>query len=190
LPKLVGGPNSIINLHSKILIKPEVKDSKKVLMVKSSKYVYNYFDGACKITALPFDHDQYYVLPKEIHNQLKVSLYEETSTEYYRYVGKDGVLKIMKKNLVYNYSPIPLQICGKMVKPNEYIGISEKLRIQDIRYKDSLLKVIKQEKLKEYYIFSECYIIDYYGLILEFEKESRNILKLYSHKFQKDEFTY
>lgn len=37
----------------------------------------------------------------------------------------------MKKNLVYNYSPIPLQICGKLVQPNEYVGISEKLTIQD-----------------------------------------------------------
>jgi len=58
------------------VIKPEVRECKKVLMVKSSKYVYNYFDGACQITALPFDHDIYYVLPREIHNQRKVSLFE------------------------------------------------------------------------------------------------------------------
>lgn len=75
---------------------------------------------------------------------MKVSLYEETASEYYRYVGKDGILKIMKKHLVYNYSPIPLQICGKIARPGEYMGISEKLRIQDVPYKDSLLKVIKQ----------------------------------------------
>jgi hypothetical protein len=142
-PKIVGGPNNIINMHSKIIIKPEIKESKKVLMIKSSKYVYNYFDGICDVKALPFDHEIYYTLPKEIHNQLKVSLYEEKLTDYYRYVGKDGVLKIMMKNLVYNYCPIPLQICGKMVKPNEYMGISEKLRIQEVNYKDSLLKVIK-----------------------------------------------
>lgn len=97
-----------------------------------------------------------------------MSLYDEMMTEHYRYVGKDGILKIMKKFLVYNYSPIPLQICGRIVKPNEYMGISEKLRIQDVSYKDSLLKVIKNEKQKEYYIFSECYIVDYYGLALEF----------------------
>ncbi len=60
----------------------------------------------------------------------------------------------MKKYLVYNYSPIPLQICGKIVKPNDYMGISEKLKIQDVNYKDSLLKVVKNEKQKEYYIYS------------------------------------
>lgn len=46
------------------------------------------------------------------------------------------------------------------------MGISEKLRIQDVPYRDSLLKVIKNEKEKEYYVFSECYLIDYYGLTL------------------------
>lgn len=70
------------------------------------------------------------------------------------------------------------------------MGISEKLRIQDVPYKDSLLKVIKQEKLKEFYLFSECYLIDYYGLMFEFEKESRTIQKMYSHKFNRDDFTY
>ncbi len=100
-------------------------------MIKSSKYVYNYIDGECQKIALPFDHDVYFQLPKEIHNSIKVSLYEERVTENYRYVGKNGTLKIMKKNLVYNYSPIPLQICGKLVQPNEYVGISEKLTIQD-----------------------------------------------------------
>jgi hypothetical protein len=119
-----------------------------------------------------------------------VSLYKEEGTDYYRYVGKDGILKIMKKYLVYNYSPIPLQICGKIVKPNDYMGISEKLRIQDADYKDCLLKVIKNDKQKEYYIFSECYIVDYYGLTFEFEKSSKDILKMYSYKFQKNEFTY
>jgi len=125
MPRLaIKGVNPILNTHSIIIIKPEIKDCKKILMIKSSKYVYHYFDGECQVNALPFDHDQYYTLPKEIHNELKVSLYEEKSTEYYRYIGKDGILKIMKKNIVYNYSPIPLQICGKMVKPNEYVGIS------------------------------------------------------------------
>lgn len=50
----------------------------------------------------------------------------------------------MKKKLVYNFSPIPLQICGKIVKPDEYVGISEDLKIQDKPYKDSILKVIKK----------------------------------------------
>lgn len=130
-------------MHSKIAIKPEIKDCKKILMIKSSKYIYTYYDGFCEVKALPFDHEEFYTLPKEIHNNIKVSLYNEHVTDYYRYLGKDGILKIMKKYLVYNYSPIPLQICGKIVKPNEYVGISESLRIQDESYKDSILKVIK-----------------------------------------------
>jgi len=76
LPKLMAAQNNVINMHSKIVIKPEIRECKKVLMIKSCKYVYNYFDGECQIKALPFDHDIYYILPKEIHNQLKVSLYE------------------------------------------------------------------------------------------------------------------
>jgi hypothetical protein len=100
------------------------------------------------------------------------------------------MLKIMKKYLVYNYCPIPLFICGKLVQPNEYIGISEKLRIQDSDYKDSLLKVIRNEKQKEYYIFAECYIVDYYGLTFEFTNDNTNILKRYSHKFNNPDFTY
>ena len=114
----MGGPNNILNMHSKIIIKPEVKDNKKVMMIKSSKYIYEYFDGVCKITPLPFDHDKYYTLPREVHNSKKVSLYDEETNDYYRYIGKDGILKIMKKTLIYNYSPIPLLICGKITKPN------------------------------------------------------------------------
>lgn len=34
------------------------------MMIKSSKYVYTYFDGDCQKKALPFDHENYYVLPK------------------------------------------------------------------------------------------------------------------------------
>jgi hypothetical protein len=73
----MGGNNKI---DSKIIIKPEIRDCKKIMMIKSSKYVYTYFDGECQKKALPFDHDNYYILPKEIHNQLKVSLYEERVT--------------------------------------------------------------------------------------------------------------
>lgn len=112
-------------------------------MIKSSKYIYEYFDGACKITPLPFDHDEYYVLPREVHNSIKVSLYSEKTSDYYRYIGKDGILKIMKKALIYNYSPIPLLICGKITRPNQYVGVSESLKIQDVSAKESILKVIK-----------------------------------------------
>lgn len=35
------------NERDKIIIKPEIKNCKKVLMIKSSKYIYTYFDGFC-----------------------------------------------------------------------------------------------------------------------------------------------
>ena len=41
----MGEQNSAIPVHSKIVIKPEIRECKKVLMIKSCKYVYNYFDG-------------------------------------------------------------------------------------------------------------------------------------------------
>ena len=44
------------------------------------------------------------------------------------------------------------------------------------------MKVVKNQKMKEYYIFSECYLIDYYGLSFEFEKDNKDIQKLYSLK--------
>ena len=47
----------------------------------------------------------------------------------------------MKKNLVYNFTPIPLIICGVSLPSNEYIGISEKLTIQEVKEKDSILRI-------------------------------------------------
>ena len=50
LPKLaMQGNNPILNTHSKVIIKPEIKECKKILMIKSSKYVYYYYDGDCQI---------------------------------------------------------------------------------------------------------------------------------------------
>ena len=54
----------------------------------------------------------------------------------YRYVGEGGTLKILTKNLVYNYTPIPLQICRTEVFPGEFASISEDLTIQNIKYRD------------------------------------------------------
>ena len=99
------------------MISPVIKGGKKVLMIRSSKYIYDYVDGSCKITPLPFDHPKEIMLLKEINNNIKVSLYTETITDHYRYIGKDGILKIKRRFLVYNYSPIPLNICGKMTYP-------------------------------------------------------------------------
>ena len=45
------------------------------------------------------------------------------------------------------------------------MGISESLTIQNIKYRDCKgVKVDYSEKLKEYYIHCEGYVIDYAGL--------------------------
>ena len=57
-------------------------------------------------------------------------------------------------------------------------------------YKDSILKVIKNEKQKAYYIFAECYIVDYYGLCFEFESKNKDINKIYSFRGKEHESSY
>lgn len=84
------------------------------MLIKSSKYIFNYLDNVCECTALPFDHPDTVRLPK--HGNIEVSLYQTTKANHnFRYIGEDGILKILKLNLVYNYCPIPLNICGKFV---------------------------------------------------------------------------
>ena len=80
----------------------------------------------------------------------KVSLYKqlEDKNEIYKFLGKDGTLTITKKYLVYNYSPIPLKICSNIVLPNDFVGISEKLTINGVSQKETLLKVKYNEIIK------------------------------------------
>ena len=96
-----------------------------------------------------------------------MSLYKEidNNKEKYRYIGKNGKLKILPKSLVYNFTPIPLKICSFYLMPGEFVGISEYLTIQNIKWRDCKgVKVDFNEKLKEYYLYCEGYVIDYAGL--------------------------
>jgi hypothetical protein len=41
----------------------------------------------------------------------------------------------MGKALVYNYTPIPLQVCDIYLLPDQFVTIYKKLTIQNIDYK-------------------------------------------------------
>jgi hypothetical protein len=47
----------------------------------------------------------------------------------------------MPKYLVFNYTPIPLKIHDKILRPNEYTGAFEKPLINGQKAKDSILRV-------------------------------------------------
>jgi hypothetical protein len=42
----------------------------------------------------------------------------------YRYIANDGILKIMGKAMVYNYTPIPLMVNGFYLLPDQFVTIS------------------------------------------------------------------
>ena len=85
-------------------------------------------------------------------------------------MGSKGVLKIMGRAMVYNYTPIPLQVNGLFLMPDEFVTISSSLTIQNQRYKDCKgVRVHFDEKNEIYYIYCEGYIIDYAGLYYEID---------------------
>lgn len=57
-------------------------------------------------------------------------------------MGKLGHLTIRKKFLVYNYTPIPLDISGNTCIPGTFVGIDGYLKIQGVPHQDSPLKVV------------------------------------------------
>lgn len=71
----------------------------------------------------------------------------------------------MGKALVYNYTPIPLNVNGYLLLPDQFITISSNFSIHNMHYKDCKgVKVDYNEKTKIYSIYCEGYIIDYAGL--------------------------
>lgn len=115
---------NILPINSYIVFHPEVKDSKKRLILKSSKRIENYIDNRFICNILPFDHPDELTLIDKPHNGITVSLYKRRIEEKYRYEGEGGVLKIKTKYLVYNYTPIPLLICNFYVFPGDFASIS------------------------------------------------------------------
>lgn len=77
----------------------------------------------------------------------------------------------MGKALVYNYTPIPLHVCGFFLLPDQFVTIFNSLTIQNLHYKDCKgIKVDYDEKQKIYYIYCEGYIIDYSNLYYELDE--------------------
>lgn len=83
----------------------------------------------------------------------------------YRYIAQDGVLKIMGRAMIYNYTPIPLLVNTFFVLPDQFVTIYTEPTIQNIKYQNCKgVKVDYDEKNQIYYIYCEGYIIDYAGL--------------------------
>lgn len=83
----------------------------------------------------------------------------------------------MGRALVYNYTPIPLQVCGFYLLPDQFVTIYSSLMIQGVSYKDCKgVRTDHDEKNKIYYIYCEGYIIDYAGLYYELDEA-----KAFSH---------
>ena len=116
----------ILPMNSYIVFHPITKDSKRHLILKTTKKIEDYIDHHLTITLLPFDNAERITLPQNPHNGIEVSLFEKKRSrdEKYRYVGNEGTLKILTKHLVYNYTPIPLQICRLFVMPGDFASIS------------------------------------------------------------------
>lgn len=63
---------SIINIAT------ETKDSKRYLILKTSKWIEDYLNNRKEITYLPFDHKETIVLKEEPHLGKEVSLFKTT----------------------------------------------------------------------------------------------------------------
>jgi hypothetical protein len=103
------------------------------------------------------------------HSGREVSLF--VPSEYnkekdkYRFIGNNGVLKIMGRALVYNYTPIPLLVCESTLMPDQFVTIYSRLTIQNIDYKDCKgVKTKHDERSNIYYLYCEGWIIDYANL--------------------------
>jgi hypothetical protein len=125
-PEIVGRNKmesvKLLPMNSVIKFVTETKDLKRYLILKTTKWVENYLENRLNITMLPFDHRDRITLKDYPHEGREVSLFvtEEYNKEQdrFRFIGKDGRLKIMGRALVYNYTPIPLQVCGYYLLPD------------------------------------------------------------------------
>ncbi len=115
-------------------------------MITSTKKVKEYFDNYCKTTILPFDSPSEVKINHIIYGEKSANLYKLKETKTYKFLGNNGTLTIMPKYLVFNYTPIPLKINEKILKPNEYLGVYEKPTINGQKIKDTILRVDHNEK--------------------------------------------
>jgi hypothetical protein len=121
-------------LSDPITLESYCKDSKKILLIASSKYIKDYSWNRLIETYLPFDHPNNVELT--VPEKLKVSLFDNSinkniKSEYF-YRAENGCLEIKYPKTVYNYTPIPLEISDAFALPGQFVGIQEPLHIQSI----------------------------------------------------------
>ena len=93
---------------------------------------------------LKFDCEEEITLMQEPHKNVKASLFKKSQNKKYRYLGENGLLKIIPSNLVYNHTPIPLNVNGNELMPGEFVGVFDTPTINSVRYDEC--RVIKVDK--------------------------------------------
>lgn len=79
-------------------------------MIGSTKKILEYYDNFCKTTILPFDSTSEIKINQSLYGEKSANIYKSRENKQFKFIGLNGVLTIMPKYLVFNYTPIPLKI--------------------------------------------------------------------------------
>lgn len=62
-----------------------------------------------------------------LNNNIEKSKNKDNDSDInkYRYIANNGILKIMGRAMVYNYTPIPLMVNGFYLLPDQFVTISQ-----------------------------------------------------------------
>ncbi len=60
-----------------------------------------------------------------IENPKNKDKHNNSDINKYRYIANNGILKIMGRAMVYNYTPIPLMVNGFYLLPDQFVTISQ-----------------------------------------------------------------
>ena len=94
-----------------------MKGCKKILTLRSKKYLTDFTLNQKQISYYPFDHPDEVTLDDQQHKGFKAHFYKESRSERFLYEGSFGHIVIRKQFLVYNYTVIPLKVSNFVVVP-------------------------------------------------------------------------
>lgn len=66
--------------HCQLYLDVEIEGSKKILTIRSKKYINDYSENIFKRTYYPFDRDQSIVLDDRVHKGVKANFYNSLRT--------------------------------------------------------------------------------------------------------------
>lgn len=116
-----------------LFLENELQGCKKVLTIRSKKYITDYSENRKVKQFYPFDCEDNVVLQQQ-HKGFKANFYKRTNSQRFIYDGVYGHLIIRKKHLVYNYTMIPLNVSDCVIFPGQFIGINGSPIIQGVPY--------------------------------------------------------